>query len=144
MAGHNPIQRLRSICFLELRHLHCPWNSMLNGTQLLTAVVRRNLFDMNSKNKEIPNCNSFYTFPVITGNMWSYDTMYFNCVMVKRIPEIPDNGSWLYLRKKHILLSLLTTNSGEEDGISHTFTTGSKLHSLESNPLNNLCQCLTR
>lgn len=41
-------------------------------------------------------------------------------VMVKRIPEIPDNGSWLYLRKKHILFSLFTTNSREEDSTFHT------------------------
>lgn len=144
MAGHDPVHRLRSIPFLELRHLDCPWNCTLNETQLLTAVVRRNIFDVNSKNKEISNSNSFPRFPVITGNVWRYDTMYFNCVMVKRIPEILDNGSWLYLRKKHILFSLFTTTSGEEDSIFHTLTIGSKLNSLASKILNNLCQSLTK
>lgn len=140
----QPSSKAQEHPFLLFRYLDCPWNCMLNGTQTLTAVVTSNLFDKSSKNKEIPNSNSFYSFPVITGNVCCNDTKDFNCVMVKRIPEIPDNGSWLYLRKKHILLSLFTTNSEEEDSIFHTLTIGSKLNSLESNPLNNLCQCLTR
>ena len=95
--------------------------------QLLITVLRSDMFDVNSKNKEIQNSNPLPRFSVITGIIRCSDTTYVSSVMMKRkfSLEVPiDNGSWLYFSMRHSLFSLFTTNSEEEDSIFHTLTIG--------------------